>query len=149
MKSTAYFYSLDKIHNLDLCICTCIKNLFKKERNIIVFASDDKLEKLDKLLWTFEQNSFLPHKIYRDGDKIDTPILLLSLNYINSIEKFDSFKTIINNHTNAILKNIDNINIYEFIENDETKKSISRKKYLDYKKYNFTLLHSIYDEQAV
>ena len=149
MKSTAYFYSLNRNHNLDLCICNCIKHLYKKENKIIIVSSDHKIEKLDKLLWTFEQNSFLPHKIYNDGDKIDTPILLLSLDYINKSEIFSEYKSIINNQAAALLKITNDINIYEFVDDDETNKSISRKKYLDYKKYNFTLIHKAYNEQTI
>lgn len=149
MKSTANFFSLNKNHNLDLCICNCIKHLFKKENKVIVITSDDKLERLDKLLWTFEQNSFLPHKIYEDGDKVDTPILLLSFKYIDKFEIFYEYKSIINNHSTPLLKNIDAINIYEFVEDDENNKTISRKKYSDYKKYNFTLVHNTYDEQTI
>ena len=149
MKSTVNFYSLNRNHNLDVCICSCIKLLYKKENKIIIVSSDHKIEKLDKLLWTFEQNSFLPHKIYKDGDKIDTPVLLLCLNDMNNIEIFNEYKSIINNQTAALLKVADDINIYEFVEDDESNKSISRKKYSDYKKYNFTLLHKTYDEQAI
>jgi DNA polymerase-3 subunit chi len=149
LKSTANFYSLNRNQNLDLCICNCIKLLYKKENKIIIVSSDHKIEKLDKLLWTFEQNSFLPHKIYKDGDKIDTPILLLSLNDMSDTEIFNEYKSIINYQTAALLKIADNINIYEFVEDDETNKSISRKKYSDYRKYNFTLLHKAYNEQAI
>ena len=149
MKSTANFYSLNRNHNLDLCICSFVKLLYKEENKIIVISSDHKIEKIDKLLWTFEQNSFLPHKIYKDGDKIDTPILLSTLNDMNNIEIFGEYKSIINNQSAALLKITGDINIYEFVEDDETNKSISRNKYSDYKKYNFTLLHKTYDEQAI
>jgi DNA polymerase IIIc chi subunit len=91
----------------------------------------------------------LPHKIYKDGDKIDTPILLLSLDYINKSEIFSEYKSIINNQAAALLKITNDINIYEFVDDDETNKSISRKKYLDYKKYNFTLIHKAYNEQTI
>ena len=149
MKSTANFYSLNRNHNLDLCICSFVKYLYKEENKIILISSDHKIEKIDKLLWTFEQNSFLPHKVYKDGDKIDTPILLSTLNDMKNIEIFNDYKSIINNQPDALLKIDGDINIYEFVEDDETNKSISRNKYSDYKKYNFTLLHKAYDEQAI
>jgi DNA polymerase-3 subunit chi len=149
LKSTANFYSLNKNHNLDLCICSFIKLLYKEKNKIIVISPDHEIEKIDKLLWTFEQNSFLPHKVYKDGDKIDTPILLLTLNNMINIQMFGEYKSIINNQPAALLRTADDTNIYEFVENDETNKSISRNKYSDYKKYKFTLLHEIYDEQAI
>ena len=45
------------------------------------------------------------------------------------------------------LKN--NIDIYEFVDSDESKKSISRNKFLEYKKNNFTLIHNKYNEQTI
>ena len=42
-----------------------------------------------------------------------------------------------------------NINIYEFVDTDESKKSISRNKFLGYKKNNFTLMHNKYNEQTI
>jgi len=149
LKSTANFYSLNRNHNLDLCICSFVKYLYKEENKIILISSDHKIEKIDKLLWTFEQNSFLPHKIYKNGDKIDTPILLSTLNDMNNMEIYGEYKSIINNQSAALLKIAGDINIYEFVEDDETNKSISRNKYSEYKKHNFTLLHKTYDEQAI
>ena len=46
--------------------------------------------------------------------------------------------------------NLENdINIYEFVDTDESKKSISRNKFLEYKKNNFTLMHNKYNEQTI
>ena len=42
-----------------------------------------------------------------------------------------------------------NTNIYEFVDTDESKKSISRNKFLEYKKNNFTLMHNKYNEQTI
>jgi DNA polymerase IIIc chi subunit len=42
-----------------------------------------------------------------------------------------------------------NIKIYEFVDNNESNKSKSRKKFLEYKKNNFTLIHKRYNEQTV
>jgi len=149
LKSVANFYSIEINYDIRLCICKFIKYLYKKDKNIIVIDSSAKLKELDRLLWSFEQNSFLPHKIYKDGNKIDTPILLSTLNDMNNIEIFGEYKSIINNQSAALLKIAGDINIYEFVEDDETNKSISRNKYSEYKKHNFTLLHKTYDEQAI
>ena len=149
MKSIANFYSIEINHDLNLCICNLIKKLFKKDKNIILIDSKSQLERLDKLLWSFEQNSFLPHKIYNDGDLIDVPILLLSIDHLDKLKIFKNFKSIINNYDNALLRLDDNFNIYEFVDNKEEGKALSRRKFLDYKNNNFTLVHNKYDEQAV
>ena len=80
-----------------------------------------KLEELDKLLWSFEQNSFLPHKIYNKGDVIDTPIILLSIQNLDKLRLFNDYTSIINNYDNALVNLENNINIYEFVDTDESK----------------------------
>ncbi len=146
MKSVVNFYSIETNHDIKLCLCKFIKNLYKKDKNIIIIDDYEKLEELDKLLWSFEQNSFLPHKIYNTGDKIDTPIILLSIQNLDKLRLFNDYTSIINNYDNALVNLENNINIYEFVDTDESKKSISRSKFLEYKKKNFTLMHNKYNE---
>ena len=149
MKSVANFYSIEINYDIRLCICKFIKYLYKKDKNIIVIDSSAKLKELDRLLWSFEQNSFLPHKIYNDGDMIDTPIILLSIQNLDKLSLFDKYDCIINNYDNALLKIKNGINIYEFVDTNESSKSISRNKFLEYKKNDFTLMHNKYNEQAL
>jgi|TARA_Y200000002_G_scaffold372092_1_gene369492 DNA polymerase-3 subunit chi len=149
LKSVANFYSIEINYDIRLCICKFIKYLYKKDKNIIVIDSSAKLKELDRLLWSFEQNSFLPHKIYNDGDMIDTPIILLSIQNLDKLSLFDKYDCIINNYDNALLKIKNGINIYEFVDTNESSKSISRNKFLEYKKNDFTLIHNKYNEQAL
>jgi len=149
LKSVANFYSIEDSHDINLCICKFVKYLFKKDENIIIIDSKDKLEELDRLLWSFEQNSFLPHKIYTNGDMIDTPIILLSIQNLDKLKIFNKYTSVINNYDNALSMLENNIKIYEFVDNKESNKSKSRKKFLQYKKNNFTLIHKRYNEQTV
>jgi DNA polymerase-3 subunit chi len=149
LKPVANFYSIEDDHDIKLCICKLVRNLFKKEENIIIIDSSDRLKELDRLLWSFEQNSFLPHKIYSDGDAIDTPIMLLPIQNLDKFKKFNNYTSVINNFDNALLILNDDIEIYEFVDSNELNKSISRKKFLEYKKNNFTLIHNKYNEQTI
>jgi DNA polymerase-3 subunit chi len=126
-----------------------VRHLFKKDKNIIIIDSEHKLEELDRLLWSFEQNSFLPHKIYNDGDIIDTPIILLSIQNLDKLKNFNKYTSIINNYDNALLMLENDIEIYEFVDNNESNKSISRKKFLEYRENSFTLIHNKYNEQTI
>jgi DNA polymerase-3 subunit chi len=126
-----------------------VRHLFKKDKNIIIIDSEHKLEELDRLLWSFEQNSFLPHKIYNDGDIIDTPIILLSIQNLDKLKKYNKYTSIINNYDNALLMLENDIEIYEFVDNNESNKSISRKKFLEYRENSFTLIHNKYNEQTI
>ena len=149
MKSVVNFYSIEINHDIKLCLCKFVKCLYKNDENIIIIDDYEKLEELDKLLWSFEQNSFLPHKIYNKGDAIDTPIILLSIQNLDKLRLFDDYTSIINNYDNALVNLENDINIYEFVDTDESKKSISRNKFLEYKKNNFTLMHNKYNEQTI
>ncbi len=146
MKPTVNFFSLDKNQDLYLSICSLIKELYKLGDQIIVFDTYSNLEKLDKLLWTFEQNSFLPHKIYEVDKKLDTPIILLSEKYLNNLLVFNEYGSIINNFNKPITQTTEKMKVYEFVEDFEDKKIISRKKYMIYKNNNFSLNHKKYNE---
>ena len=149
MKSVVNFYSIEINHDIKLCVCKFVKELYKKDRNIIIIDDCEKLQELDRMLWSFEQNSFLPHKIYNSGDMIDTPIILLSIQNLDKLKLFDNYTSIINNYDNALVNLEKDTNIYEFVDTNELKKSISRNKFLEYKKNNFTLIHNKYNEQTV
>ncbi|MEE9342800.1 MAG: DNA polymerase III subunit chi [Gammaproteobacteria bacterium] len=38
--------------------------------------SEQETQALDKLLWTFQKSSFLPHCIHREGDEMPPPVTL-------------------------------------------------------------------------
>ena len=145
MKSTVNFYSLEKSQDLHLSICTLIKELYKLSGQIIICDYHSNLEKIDKLLWTFEQISFLPHKIYEPRATLDTPILLLTEKYLNNLLIFKEYDSIINNFDEPLIQAENYFEVYEFVESFEEKKIISRKKYTIYKNNNFDLNHKKYN----
>ena len=122
MKSVVNFYSIELNHDIKLCQCKFVKCLYKRDESIIIVDDYENLEELDKLLWSFEQNSFLPHKIYNNGDVIDTPIILLSIQNLDKLRLFNAYTSIINNYDNALVNLENNTNIYEFVDTNESKK---------------------------
>ena len=128
-----------------MCIRDSIRELYKLGGQIIICDSHYNLEKIDKLLWTFEQNSFLPHKIYEHEVALDTPILLLTEKYLNNLLIFKEYNSIINNFDEPIIQAENHFKVYEFVESSEEKKIISRKKYAIYKDNNFDLNHKKYN----
>ena len=149
MKSTVNFFSLENSQDLTLCICFLTKRLYKLGRSVVIVDTTSNLNKIDKLLWTFEQNSFLPHKLYSPEDELDTPIMLLCEKYLNNLLVFNKYNSIINNFEKPVIGTNKNIDIYEFVEDSENKKIISRNKYSLYKKNDFNLNYRKYDEEAV
>jgi DNA polymerase III subunit chi len=54
-----------------------VQDAFAQRRKIIVEApDDDALNRMDERLWTFADESFLPHAIANDGESFRQPILL-------------------------------------------------------------------------
>ncbi len=47
-------------------------------RALLVAPSDERVEQLNQLLWTYDPNSFLPHGSVKDGHVDEQPILLVS-----------------------------------------------------------------------
>ncbi|HHH44154.1 MAG TPA: DNA polymerase III subunit chi [Gammaproteobacteria bacterium] len=45
-------------------------------RVFIHTQSAEQTEQLDKLLWTFQQNSFVPHERYQAGQPVSSPVQL-------------------------------------------------------------------------
>ena len=149
LKSNVYFYSLEETDDVNLCLCQLVKKLYKENKNIIIIDNNDRLTDIDKLLWSFEQNSFLPHKIIIDDENIDSPILLVSYQNINKLDVIKNNSEIINNSELPLTEYKTYINIHEFVSNDEEHKKVCRAKYSKYMNNNFDVIHRKYDEQAI
>ncbi len=92
--------------------------------------TEEHSQQLDKLLWTFKEQSFIPHQLYNHEDalKHEHPVLIghdvepeknfdLLINLDNEIPEFYSrFKRVI-----------------EIVTNDEQQRALSRKHYTFYK----------------
>ena len=52
------------------------KSLERGWRAIVQAASDERVDALDAQLWTYRENSFLPHGTYRESEAALQPILL-------------------------------------------------------------------------
>ncbi|SER31947.1 DNA polymerase III, chi subunit [Nitrosomonas sp. Nm51] len=72
-----YFYS-NAADKLRVACRLCEKALSQNARIIVYALNQTTLEKLDKLLWTFQQTSFLPHCFMHDDTALvkSTPIVL-------------------------------------------------------------------------
>lgn len=52
------------------------KSLERGWRVAVQSSSDERVEALDALLWTYRDDSFLPHGTYKENSAADQPILL-------------------------------------------------------------------------
>jgi len=73
------FYSLAEHSNADRFLLTCrlVERIHSTGHRIFIQVSDrEQARHLDRLLWTFRQQSFLPHGLANDIDRELTPILI-------------------------------------------------------------------------
>ena len=141
MKKIALFYILNKAEDLKISVCKIIKEYYKKKYKIFVSShSNDLVNELNNLLWTFEQISFIPHCTTKNYDK-NSPILLSGK---------DGFPKIINLKEYDVWLNLDNEMeenytdfeiILEIVSQNEKERMLSRKRYLNYQKNNFEVKH--------
>jgi DNA polymerase-3 subunit chi len=141
LKKIALFYILNKAEDLKISVCKIIKEYYKKKYKIFVSSrSNDLVNELNNLLWTFEQISFIPHCTTKNYDK-DSPILLSGK---------DSFPKTINLEEYDVWLNLDDDMeenytdfeiILEVVSQNEEERILSRKKYLNYQKNNFEVKH--------
>ena len=53
--------------------CHIVNTAFQKGHNVYITVDDEsQCKSVNKLLWTFSQNSFIPHTIYSENKLIDT-----------------------------------------------------------------------------
>lgn len=71
-----YFYHLER-RTLDDVLPTLLELSLKRGwRAAVQAASEERVEALDTLLWTYREESFLPHGTARDGRVASQPIYL-------------------------------------------------------------------------
>jgi len=69
------FYILQAEQNKDEFICKLIEKAYKKRHRIYINAEDQEMaHHFDELLWTYKDDSFLPHNLYGDGPNQAPPI---------------------------------------------------------------------------
>ena len=126
---------------MNLSVCKIIKKYYNGGHKIIVKSNDQEfIDGINKLLWTFEQLSFIPHSTNIEYDPT-TPVLLYKNDYKNDsiIEK--DYNVILNIDTALDTTDNDHEIIIEIVAHDKDKKAISREKYLYYKRNNLDVKH--------
>ena len=73
------FYSLQQDSNGDRFLLTCrlLETIHKRGLRVYIHTPDPvQAQHLDRLLWTYDQGSFLPHGLVGRTDRTLTPILI-------------------------------------------------------------------------
>lgn len=57
-----------------------VENAYNQKEKILIFAPDDaRAAALDRTLWILKQEAFIPHRVFRNGDKDpDVPVAIVT-----------------------------------------------------------------------
>jgi len=116
--------------NLLLYVCKLVEKGFKQKIQPIYIQTKNQkqAEKLDKLLWTFKQDSFIPHTIVGAPDFDSNPIQIGW-----SENQFCTAVAIVNLSETIPKSYLDSKKIHEIIDDDEIRKDRARERWKNYK----------------
>jgi|TARA_B100001105_G_scaffold7367_1_gene5621 DNA polymerase-3 subunit chi len=126
------FHHFEKTSGRDLLvyICRLVEKGYKQGSKPIYihFDSENEAKEFDSLLWTFRQESFVPHTILGNPEQEKTPVIIgWDTNQIETAEALINVSQEIPRASKSTSK------IHEIVGNDENKKNKAREKWKAYK----------------
>ena len=127
-----FFHHFEKTSGRDLLvyICRLVEKGYKQGSKPIYihFDSENEAKEFDSLLWTFRQESFVPHTILGHPEQGETPVIIgWDTNQIETAEALINVSQDIPRVSKSTSK------IHEIVGNDENKKNKAREKWKAYK----------------
>ena len=127
-----FFHHFEKTSGRDLLVYVCrlVEKGYKQGSKPIYihFDSENEAKEFDRLLWTFRQESFVPHTISGHPEQTETPVIIgWDINQIETAEALINVSQEIPRVSKRTLK------IHEIVGNDEDKKNKAREKWKAYK----------------
>ena len=126
------FYILNNasLHNLELYACKLAEKAFKKGHKLhILTADNDQSERIDKLLWTFSDQSFVPHVLTGQPLAEQTPI------HIGHEPEKVSIEDVLMNLRNELPKDFTKfVRIAELVSEDAQARQSARLRYREYQR---------------
>ena len=131
-KPDVLFHQINSIDdkNYLLYVCKLVEKGFKQNIQPIYVQTNNQqqAEQLDKLLWTFKQDSFIPHTIVGTLD-LDTTPVQIGWNE----NQFHPAAAIVNLSEEIPISYLESKKIHEIIDDDEIKKDRARERWKNYK----------------
>lgn len=108
--------------------CQLLEKMFKDNETVfVIFNTEQECESFNRLLWTYQDISFIPHCLTTDAMAAQTPIQLGLLNQLTT-------QTIVLNLSHDIVSSSSNLQrIAEIVPDEPLWRQASRKKFLEYK----------------
>lgn len=127
-----FFHYFEKTSGRDLLvyICRLVEKGYKQGSKPIYihFDSENEAKEFDSLLWTFRQESFIPHTLLGHPEQEKTPVIIgWDTNQIETAEALINVSQGIPRASTSTSK------IHEIVGSDENKKNKAREKWKAYK----------------
>jgi DNA polymerase-3 subunit chi len=141
------FYLLDKEErtNCFLLACKLLEKAYLKGHTVFVYSDNqEEAETLDELLWTFKDDSFIPHNLQGEGPE---PPPVIQIGYQGEPRGFSDILLNLSEQVPPFFQRFKRI--MEIIRNQEEAKDRGRERFKHYKKNNCSLFtHSIQMDMA-
>lgn len=112
-----------------LVACRLLEKAYAKGHRVYVLCNQKQdAEFLDELLWTFKEESFIPHNLQGEGPEPPPPI---QIGYQKEPRGFDDILLNLSNHIPPFFTKFKRV--IELVINVETEKEHSRIRYRSYK----------------
>ena len=118
--------------------CRIVDKATETDQHVFIHATSDvDAQKLDELLWTFSQGSFIPHKIVRDGvDAVPIEPVVIGLNRGPLGERWDLMINLAAEVPEFFSRYR---RVAEVVDGNETRRAQSRDRYRFYRDRGYTL----------
>lgn len=137
------FYLLNSPAEEDkrLFICRLLEKVYHRGHRIfVVCESQAHAEQMDELLWTFKDDSFIPHNLQGEGPQPPPPVQI----GFGPDKPRDFHDILVNLSADIPSYFVGFKRIIEVVANDEPAKEVSRNRYRDYRAHRCDLhIHEI------
>ena len=129
------FYLLSDESGMYKFACIMASKAWSAGNHVYMYTeTEDTAKKLDDLLWTFRDISFVPHEIYNETENNEVPITIGFGNH------FPNHSQVMINLDYKIPEFAEKFSrIIEIVENNKKKKEIARQRYRQYKESEYEL----------
>ncbi|KTD08702.1 DNA polymerase III subunit chi [Legionella jamestowniensis] len=118
-----------------LLACRLLEKAYLRGHRVFVHCESQKdAHELDELLWTFKDNSFIPHNLQGEGPEPPPPI---QIGYQAEPRGYSDILLNLNSTIPEFYKRFKRV--MEIVVNDETAKELSRKHYKKYRTHQCEL----------
>jgi len=112
-----------------LLACRLIEKAFVRGHRVFVYCNNQQqAELVDELLWTFKDESFIPHNLQGEGPEPPPPI---QIGYQSEPRGFSDILLNLADEIPAFYTRFQRV--MEIVSNDETAKELSRTHYREYR----------------